>query len=102
MSPETFIASIETEWEPEAGFFWKIRQGDFHNEDFEGAYAKVAAVPHSADKVISARLVSVLWYIPLLMQWQVERVREAGGDTSAYSLAISRMTAEVERILGIP
>ena len=44
----------------------------------------------------------MLWYLPLFMQWQIERVREAGGDTAAYSRAITDVTSQLERILGVP
>ncbi len=74
----TLIENIESEWEPDDGFFWKIRQGLFLESDFERALAKVNAVPTFSDQLVPARLVSLLWYVPLFMQWQIERVREHG------------------------
>jgi hypothetical protein len=102
MALETFIPSIESEWEPDTGFFWSIRQGEFRKADYERTLAKFIAVPRSSDKLVSARLVSVLWYVPIFMQWQMERVRERGGDVAAYTQAMNSLTAEVERILGVP
>ena len=34
--------------------------------------------------------------------WQIERVRERGTDITEYTKAMSRVTAEIERILGVP
>ncbi len=98
--PATLITSIESEWEPGDGFFWKIRQGVFRDSDFERAFEKVKAVPTFSDRPVPARLVSLLWYVPLFMQWQVERVREQGGDEARYATATNKMTAEVEEGIG--
>lgn len=54
------------------------------------------------EDTISRRLVSLLWYIPLFMYWQLERVEESGGDQVAYKRAITIATNEIERILGTP
>jgi hypothetical protein len=102
MTLENFIASIESEWEPEGGFFWSIRQGYFRQPDFDRALAKMVAVPSASSDLIPARLVSVLWYVPIFMHWQTERVKEGGGSASEYEVATNKMTAEVERILGVP
>ena len=48
------------------------------------------------------RLVSVLWYVPISMEWQIDRVRENGGDIAEYMAAIATFTAEIQRILGVP
>jgi hypothetical protein len=52
------------------------------------------------DQPIPPRLVSVLWYVPIFMEWQIDRVRENGGDIAEYTAAIAKFTAEIERILG--
>lgn len=102
MMLENFIGSIESEWEPETGFFWKIRQGEFRKDEFDRALAKFAAVPSMSEEPLPARLVSVLWYVPIFMQWQIHRVRERGGDLPAYEIAMAQLGNEVERILGVP
>lgn len=102
MGLENFIASIESEWEPEAGFFWRIREGDFQKDEFERALQKFAAIPSASNQPVPARLVSVVWYVPIFMQWQVDRMRELRGDLAAYVTAVNKLTAEVERILGVP
>jgi len=102
MSYESEIEVIESEWEPNTGFFWNIRQGAFKPSEFERARAKVSSISIAEDSVIPRRLVSLLWYIPLFMQWQLERVQENGGDVKAYNKATTSMTNEIERLLGVP
>jgi hypothetical protein len=102
MALEKFIESIESEWEPETGFFWRIRQGDFRKDEFDRVFAKFAAVPGASVEPLPARLVSVLWYVPIFMQWQIDRVRDRGGDVPTYATAMNQLTAEVERVLGVP
>jgi hypothetical protein len=99
---ENFIKGIESEWEPEEGFFWKIRQGNFDRMGVHRAFSKIAAVPSLSDQPIPTRLVLVLWYLPIFMEWQVDRVRENGGEIAGYRAAINKFTAEIERILGVP
>jgi len=102
MNINDFINAIETEWEPDSGFFWKVRQGDFDRQGYTRTLSKLQAMTIDANRDLPRRLVSVLWYIPLFMSWQVERVREAGGDDKDYQIAITAATNEVERLLGTP
>ena len=102
MSYEKEIDVLESEWSPEDGFFWRIRQGHFTPSDFERALKKVSAINIEEDTDVPRRLVSLLWYVPLFMQWQVDRVQESKGDVKAYTKAIATMTNEIERLLGVP
>lgn len=102
MGYENSIAELEAEWSPDDGFFWRIRQGQFRTIDFERALKKVSAISIEEDADVPRRLVSLLWYIPLFMQWQVERVQESKGDVKAYTTAITKMTNEIERLFGVP
>jgi hypothetical protein len=102
MTIEVSISAIEEEWEPETGFFWRTRQGDFRKEDFERTLGKLAAVPSVTEQLVPARFVSVVWYIPIFMEWQRDRVRECGVDPTEFERATIKLTNEVERILGVP
>ena len=57
---------------------------------------------HEFERQPPRRLVSLLWYMPLFLTWQTERLRELGGDLGAYVHAVSSITNEIERILGTP
>ncbi len=102
MSTADFLASIEAEWEPNTGFLWKARQGQFDAIGHERTVTKLRslAIDEAAD--VPRRLVSLLWYMPLFLHWQIDRIREAGGDIISYTRAITSVTNEIERILGTP
>lgn len=102
MNYQEVITTIEFEWEPDKGFFWHIRQGLFSDVEFSRALKKISSISVPDDALIPKRLVSLLWYIPSFMHWQVERVEEAGGDMSAYIKAITAISNEIERVLGVP
>jgi hypothetical protein len=102
MGLEGHIPDIEAEWEPETGFFWLIRQGDFRKEDFERTFGKLAAVPSVTEQPVPARFVSVVWYIPIFMEWQTDRVRACGVNSDEYQRATNKLMNEVQRILGVP
>ncbi|MBI5500709.1 MAG: hypothetical protein HY907_10745, partial [Deltaproteobacteria bacterium] len=85
-----------------AALFDDRLQGQFEPAVFRRVLQKVASLSIGEDAQLPRRIVSVLWYIPLFMHWQVERIQEGGGDTAAYAKAISEMTNEIERLLGVP
>lgn len=93
---------LESEWSEEDGFFWHIREGHFVPDSFARALRTVRSISMEEDALVPRRIVSLLWYIPTFMYWQVERVRESGGNTAEYSNAIATMTSEIERVLGVP
>jgi hypothetical protein len=102
MALEDHISSIEFEWEQDRGFFWKIRQGIFDKAGFDRAHAKITAVPNANGEAFAARLVSLLWYIPIFMEWQRDRIKQNGGNIQEYNSSANALHAEVERILGVP
>ena len=102
MNYEKEIEALESEWSPDSGFFWQIREGRFVAAEFHRALKRISAILIAEDANVPIRLVSLLWYIPLFMQWQSERVRESGGDMGVYEQAITTITNELERLLGVP
>lgn len=96
------IAALESEWSPDGGFFWRVRQGQFFVDRFQVVIEKISQISVREDAALPRRLISLLWYAPLFMSWQIERVHENGGDDEAYRRAIDLLTSEIERILGIP
>jgi hypothetical protein len=72
------------------GFFWKIRQGSYDKSDFNRALSQIASVPSQNGGPLPARLVSLLWYVPIFMEWQRERIREKGGNVEEFVCSMSR------------
>ena len=102
MNQERLIRNLEFEWETEHGFFWQLRQGAFSEEDFQRAFGRISSIPDFENSMIDRRVVSLLWYVPLFMQWQSDRILVNGGNAEAYRKAVTAMTNEVERLLGVP
>jgi hypothetical protein len=102
MAYEDEIRLLESDWSKDQGFFWRIRQGQFHPAEFARVLQNISSVSFDEDAQLPRRIVSLLWYIPVFMEWQRERVSERGGDSVAYEKAITAMTNEIERLLGVP
>ena len=60
------------------------------------------SVQVSEDGCLPRRFVRVTWWIPTFMEWQMDRVREAGGDVGELKRDIQRLQAALDRILGVP
>ena len=56
----------------------------------------------SDDASVDRRLVALLWYIPVFLRWQKERVQEKRGDVAAFDRVINRVQGILEEILGVP
>jgi len=78
MALEKFIESLESEWEPETGFFWIIRQGEFRKDELDRAFAKFAAVRAASEELLPARFVSVLWYVRGGSGWRAREQSPSG------------------------
>lgn len=97
-----WIETLEEEWSPDEGFFWRLRNGEFHQERFEATLRKLSEISTEGESDVSRRLVSLLWYIPTFMTWQKERIEKHHQDVDAYAKSITAVTNEIERILGVP
>lgn len=102
MSIESLISDLEREWDFEEGFLGRLRRGNFVPADFERLSGLLDRIETQRGAEVNRRMVSLLWYMPLFMQWQRERVRAAGGDLINFEKAVNYVQSSIERILGIP
>ncbi|MCB9602032.1 MAG: hypothetical protein H6720_17070 [Sandaracinus sp.] len=102
MSEEDTIRMLEAAWSPEGGVFWKLRGGHFDRAELDRVMEQIARLSFAEDARLPRRLVSLLWYIPPFLEWQVERVEGSGGDVEAYRRSVGAMSEVVERLLGVP
>lgn len=98
---QEIIKQLEDVWEVDSGFFWKLRQGKFDKELYNEFIVLLKSISFEDEELISSRAVSLLWYIPLFMEWQIERVQN---DISPeeYRILKKNIENELERILGVP
>jgi hypothetical protein len=102
MEFEKAVIELESFWEPHEGVFWQLRQGNFVESEMRRFVTWLERLKVEDDAKLPRRLVSLLWYVPLFMQWQIDHIRNVGGDVTAYSRAITEVSNELERILGVP
>jgi hypothetical protein len=100
------ISELEQEWDLEAGFFGQLRAGRFREAEFRRLEQLLVRVSDAIGQLTSLdrRLVSLLWFIPLFMEWQHERVRECGGefDYARCRKATDKVTNAIQDMLGMP
>jgi hypothetical protein len=102
MDTATVIGNLEREWDFETGFFGRLRRGEFDTACLNRLIRALDLIDFRDDRNVNRRVVSLLWYMPLFMGWQKERVEEAGGDTGAFDNASNQVRKLIERILGVP
>src|SRR5438552_1605020 len=94
------IEQLDLSWDMDLGFFGRLRQGYFDNELYKGFSILLKSISYEEDELIPKRIVSLLWYIPLFMEWQKERVQQEI-NLKEYNSLKQNIENELERILGI-
>jgi hypothetical protein len=102
MDDKLIIENLEREWDFDTGFFGLLRQGKFDAAGLNRLVDTLSVISFLDHELINRRAVSLLWYIPLFMRWQRERVEKNGGDVAELEKATNRVQALVETILGVP
>jgi hypothetical protein len=105
MTTEELIDALEKEYDRDTGSLGLLRDGIMDLTALSRLQPLLEeAKKHSSNDLLPKRMVSLLWYIPLFMTWQEERVRERAGNDAVEQL--KRMTNQtlgmLEEILGAP
>ncbi len=104
MSDTTFgsqIRALEALWNVPDGFFFRLKQGEYNPSDVRDVLETLRSI-NLGDAPIPRRLVSLIWFMPLFMTWQIPRVLEAGGDAKSLEHSITEVENELEVLLGLP
>ena len=102
MDTASTIAGLEREWDFDSGFFGGLRRGEFDTASLNRLIETLELIDLQDGVTVNRRVVSLLWYMPIFMGWQTERVQESGGDIVGLDKAINRIQTLLEGILGIP
>jgi hypothetical protein len=94
------ITELEHEYDQEEGFLGLLRGGHFDSIALDRFLRLLRSIDVPAGSSIDRRLVALLWYVPLFMQWQRRRLDAA--EQQALEEAINKVTSQLERILGVP
>lgn len=96
------ISQLENEWDLENGFLGGIRQGVYKQQEYERLVILLEGIDLSTGRKLDRRLVSLIWYMPLFLEWQKEKFIENEEIYSKLNIAASKIENIIENILGIP
>ncbi|MGE3962775.1 MAG: hypothetical protein AB7I09_01605 [Planctomycetota bacterium] len=102
MNLEQAIDFLEQSWDRDAGFLGRVRSGDFDSDLGARFLERLKTLEPCEGDEISRRLVALLWYVPIFLEWQTERVKEKGHDLDEYKRSANSILSVVEDYLGIP
>lgn len=102
MAVTNLIERLETEWSLEEGFLGLLREGRFSDDGLSRLLNLLDEIKPSESEFIERRLVELLWYMPIFMGWQKERLQENGISPEKLSSAITEVENRLEIALGVP
>lgn len=94
------ISDLEAEYDQDEGFLGLLRTGHFDSLARDRFLRLLQSIDLGTGGSIDRRVVALLWYVPLFMQWQERRLD--ADERVALQAAANRVTSELERILGVP
>ncbi|MBX5893038.1 hypothetical protein ISE53_10290 [Pseudomonas aeruginosa] len=95
------IEELEVEWDIE-GFFDQVRNGVFDATRAHHVMGLLREIDVYDSQVLPRRLVSLLWYMPVFLGWQLQRVEEKGGEIASFEQFIVDVQNILEEVLGTP
>ena len=102
---EELICLLEAEWDEPDGFLWRLRMtGTLDPQGYERFERLLRSIKLAGETTIDRRLVSLLWFAPIVMRNQLDRIRAEGGvfgDLASATNAIEALLMSDE-ILGTP
>jgi hypothetical protein len=90
---------IDAEYDLEDGFVGRLRSGQYDQVGADRLLAALSALD-LGDGPIDRRLVSLLWYLPLIIGWQLHRVPEA--EVGKVENILNQVVSILETVLGVP
>jgi hypothetical protein len=104
MDTVALIAQLEREWDQSEGFLGRLRTGVFDQQGFQRLKTLLEGIRIPEETEVDRRLVALLWFMPVFMLWQRERVARGGSATESEVDAAAEQVASLllAQILGGP
>ena len=104
MTEAQIIKKLDKAWEMEDGFFYEIRNRKLNLEKGVSLHRYLQIFQLNEDTTISRKLVRLLWYIPIYLEYQKDTLKSVLDDRkySEYVRLTNSIQAEIERLLGYP
>ena len=100
-SQQEVIDQLDREYERSGGFLGQLRAGRFDPEGAERLLSILASLTLGDDPV-DRRLVQLLWFTPIFIQWQKERFEILGADLDPVESILNRVVSTLEEVVGVP
>lgn len=104
MTEGQIIKHLDNAWEMEDGFFYEIRSRKFDLEKGNSLYNCLQKFELEESKTIDRKLVKLLWYIPMYLDYQKDTLKPVLSDEKYlnYIELTNCIQGEIERLLGYP
>jgi hypothetical protein len=100
-SQQEAIERLDREYDRSEGFLGRLRAGSFDPVGAERLLGVLSSLDLGEDPV-DKRLVQLLWFTPIFMQWQKERFELAGSDVDAVESTLNQVVSILEEVVGVP
>lgn len=98
---EDLLDLLDMAWDDESGFLGKLRSGQFDLGAGE-AYVKLLSRVPQPGNMIDARLVKLIWFAPMFIEWQMERAAVGADETRQLTRIATEVHEAVANVLGTP
>jgi hypothetical protein len=96
------LTALDEAWDPDLGFLGRLRERVFDPALGEAYLTLLRSIEIEGQETIKAEFVRLLWFAPLFIEWQIERVVSAGGDEAQVRHVSDAIRERVMEILGTP
>jgi hypothetical protein len=101
MTAGDLLDRIANEYDLDHGFIGKVRSGQFDKQALERLLRLLRECPSASQEPMDARMVRLLWWMPWIVEWQVQRLTAEGRPADQLRAAQTAIFGELERILGV-
>ncbi len=101
MTIDDVCSQLEEAWDDD-GFLGQLRGGIFDPESSTAFLQLLRKIHIEGSSLLPARMLSLIWYIPLFLQWQEQRVGDNGFDSVTYQKFVTTVINTLEEVVGVP
>ncbi|MFI9381438.1 hypothetical protein [Kutzneria sp. NPDC052558] len=100
-SPDV-LEALDSAWDDTSGFLGLLRSGKFLPELAEGYLRLLSSIEVSEGEALHPDFVRLVWFVPLFMEWQVDRNVERGANKGELVNFLDLIRERIMEILGVP
>ena len=100
MEPLGAIERLEESWGLD-GCLWALRDGNWNRAGAHELLELLRGVAVSGNEALPRRFVSLTWYLPIFLEWQLPRLSDPA-EAAELTALVTAVRNELERLLGVP